>query len=236
MIAVLRLLTAMFLVVSWLSATSVIASAASPLAALPMTASAQGAPRGFSALKGRVLPGTRAYKPGGDSGWNPIGPESSPPTNVGGLASTPLVTYPALDGLLPQVEFLAFKTKAAATKFYESPPARWQDSILSFNPLDGPTGVPSPSRGLDIFSCADGVKAGRCVGANTCSGYLSTAIILQRGKIVVLAEGAAPGDPCGPSDRSTQGDPAATDPPSALASDTPYAKKALSLLHQVKLA
>ncbi len=149
----------------------------------------------LAALSGKRLPGT-------SSEWLPIASPMSHPANVAGTVTPPVQTSSApLGG--DAVAFFAFGSPAAAEAFYKGPPidARLVTfGILQYRPLVGATGVPQPSRGLDLRTClwsysgpGHGTPSGGSMTASgTCtqgaSSSMGVATIVQRGSIVVISQ------------------------------------------------
>jgi hypothetical protein len=154
----------------------------------------------LAALSGKRLPGT-------SSEWLPIASPLSHPANVAGTVTPPVQTSSTpLGG--DSVAFFAFGSPAAAEAFYKGPPiaARLDIfGILQYRPLVGSTGVPQPSRGLDLRDClwSGGPGQGGSAGRGTPSGgsitasykctqgsssSMGVATIVQRGSIVVISQ------------------------------------------------
>ena len=154
----------------------------------------------LAALSGKRLPGT-------SSEWLPIASPLSHPANVAGTVTPPVQTsFPPLGG--DSVAFFAFGSPAAAEAFYKGPPiaARLDIfGILQYRPLVGTTGVPQPSRGLDLRAClwsggpGQGGSAGRGTpsgGTMDASGHctqgtpssIGIATSTERGNMVVISQ------------------------------------------------
>ena len=186
------------------------------------TVGSAGSSQGFAALDGKRVPGT-------PKSWLPIANPYIHPKNVAGTDVPPVIT-----GSFLGINFFHFSSTAKAKAFYADPPlaARMgEDGVLAYASLPGPTGVPAPSRGVDLRSClfsTGGSAGGTMNAAGACSAgvpsSLGTATIAQRGKVVVIAQG--------PNQTSVTGGSAN---PSELTNNTAYMLAALKLMKQVGL-
>ncbi len=155
----------------------------------------------FAALSGKRLPGA-------PSTWTPIGSPLSHPVNVS-TTITPPVSTGALsaDGA---VSFFDFGSTADASAFYRNPPLEAREvaislGILQYRSLRGATGVPQPSRGLDLRTClwSGGPNQGGTRGKGELSGgtmsasgvcsqgtssSIGVAMIVQRGNVVFISQ------------------------------------------------
>lgn len=158
-------------------------------------------PTGFAALTGKRLSGA-------PSSWLPIANPYTHPANVGGTVVPPVEAWgTGADGVASDsVVFFAFANAADASAFYNNPPlgARIEAvGILAYQPLSGNTGIPAPSRGLDLRSClwSGGPGQGGTAGKGASSGgnlqtsgqcsvgtasSIGIATIFQRGSVVVI--------------------------------------------------
>jgi hypothetical protein len=160
---------------------------------------------GLALLSGKRLPGA-------PSSWTPIGSPLSHPVNVAGTITPPVETGEIAGG--GPVSFFEFGSVAGATAFYKGPPLDAREvaispGILQYRPLAGPTGVPQPSRGLDLRSCLWSYSgpghgtpsSGTMNAAGSCSEGASSSIgvatIVQRGKIVVISQAIGGADVIG---------------------------------------
>lgn len=129
---------------------------------------------GFQALDGKQLPGTSS------ADWGQIQAESAPPPPATGYdaASSMDLTY--------NLAIFDFSSATDATAFYSNPPPSIRGFVAGasgYTPLDGATGVPGPSKGLDLRTCAG--ESGTCApGVSTFSA--GVALIIQRGSIVIF--------------------------------------------------
>jgi hypothetical protein len=89
------------------------------------------------------------------------------------------------------VAFFNFFSTADAASFYANPPAKitgFVEEALGYAPLAGPTGIPAPSKGVDLRSC-DGLGSGpSLLPSGQCSDgsasfSIGVAIIIQRGSV-----------------------------------------------------
>ena len=187
-------------------------------------------------LIGKRLPGT-------SSNWIPIASPLSHPTEVSTTVTPPVQT----NTLGNTVSFFAFGSTADATAFYDNPPlgARLITyGIQQYRPLAGATGVPQPSRGLDLRAClwSGGPGQGGAAGRGTPSGgtmdtsgscsvgtpsSIGVATITQRGKIVVISQGIGTSVIGGHAGRAALS--------SSALGVRRYALSALSLMQQVGL-
>ena len=154
----------------------------------------------LAALNGKRVPGTSPE-------WNAIEGPVSPSANVAGTVTPPVQTsFPPLGG--DSVAFFAFGSPAAAEIFYKTLPiaARLDiPGILAYRPLPGATGVPQPSRGVDLRDClwsysgpGHGTPSGGSITASgSCtqgaSSSMGVATIIQRGRIVVISQATGKG-------------------------------------------
>ena len=146
----------------------------------PSTSTSKAA--GFTALKGKRLPGT-------SPAWTSIASALSHPADVAGTVPPPVQTISPDLGHV--VFFFDFSNSADASAFYENLPlaARLDElGIVAYEPLAGATGIPMPSRGLVEEECqaygADPLPSGRCsVGTPSPVGVVT---IFQRGAVVVM--------------------------------------------------
>jgi hypothetical protein len=182
----------------------------------------------LATLGGKRLPGT-------SSEWIAIASPMSHPANVAGTVTPPVQTSSApLGG--DTVAFFAFGSPAAAEAFYKGPPiaARLVTfGILQYRPLVGGTGVPQPSRGLDLRTClwsysgpGHGTPSGGSITASdNCtkgsSSSMGVATIVRRGKIVVMSQSTG---------KTIIGGRARS---SELSSVAVHARSALTLMQQV---
>lgn len=193
-------------------------------------------PPGFAALTGKRVAGT-------PSDWIPIGSPFNQPKNVSTTVIPPVQTNGTGANGDQTVAFFDFRNSTDAAAFTATPPldARLIASgIQAFDSLQGSTGVPGTSRGLDLREClwAGGPGQGGAAGRGTpsggnllangqCSQGTSSSIgvgtIIQRGAIVVLVETI---------DTTVVGGPA---DPSELSQNTALASAALQLLGSVGL-
>lgn len=137
-------------------------------------------------LQGMRLPHT--------PGWVPIASPFKKPRNVDGTVTPPIQTTSELNS----VAFLEFRSTAAATAFFRKPTTAGLFIGGPLRPLSGATGVPKPSRGLDVRTCLfkGGPAKGRTSGSPNAAGKCTTgtpsslgvAIIVRRGKFVVISE------------------------------------------------
>jgi hypothetical protein len=152
---------------------------------------------GLAALDGKSLAGT--------SGWIPIASPLSHPVNVSGTVIPPVQTN---DTTGNTVSFFDFGSSADATAFYDDPPLEARliaSGIQQYRPLAGATGVPAPSRGLDLRECiwSGGPGQGGAAGAGSPSGgtmnaagacssgtpsSIGVATIVLRGGVVVISQ------------------------------------------------
>lgn len=169
------------------------------------------------------------------SGWVPIARPYKKPKNVDGAVTPPVETISASH----QVIFLEFPSTAAATAFYRKPTtAGLFVAAQQFRSLSGVTGVPQPSRGLDALAClfkggpARGRLAGRLNAAGRCTAgtpsSLGVAVIVLRGKFVVLSVGPTPGPRL-----VVGGVPPASALTDASLGASKYANEAIALMHKV---
>jgi hypothetical protein len=197
----------------------------------------------FAALAGKSLSGTSAD-------WIPIASPFKNPVKVSTTIAPPVETDgPGVDGATQTVAFFDFANEADASAFFNNPPVDAHlisPGILAFESLAGDTGIPNPSRGLDLRSClwvggpgqgAAGagtpsgghlLPSGQCspgqgAAAGSPSSSIGAATILQRGDVVVLVEGG---------DATVIGGVAS---PSELSQNTALAHSALQLLQMVGL-
>lgn len=198
----------------------------------------------FAALTGKSLSGTSAD-------WIPIASPFKNPVNVSTTITPPVETDGmGADGSQQTVAFFDFANEADASAFYSNPPLDAHlisPGILAFESLAGATGIPTPSRGLDLRSClwvggpgqggaggagtpsgGDLLPSGQCspgqgAAAGSPSSSIGAATILQRGDVVVLVEGG---------DATVIGGPAS---PSELSQNAALASSALQLLQMVGL-
>lgn len=193
--------------------------------------STQSKPHGFAALKGKRLSGT-------SSNWLPIASPFSHPNNISTTVVPPMQT----NDTNHTVSFFELKSKNDATAFYLNPPLASRliaYGILQYQSLPGSTGIPQPSRGLDLRTClwAGGPNQGGSAGGTPSGGTMNpagkcnigvsssmgVATIIQRGNIVIISESIA---------HSVTGGNAN---PSELSSNTQYAQSALNLIKKVGL-
>jgi hypothetical protein len=195
-------------------------------------------PNHFPDLSGKRLPGA-------PTDWIPMASPLQNPVNVSTTITPPVQTNGTADGGAQQtVAFFDFGNEADATAFYDKPPldARLiSTGILAYKQLAGYTGIPAPSRGLDLRSClwAGGPGQGGDNGRGTPSGgdllptgqcsagtssSIGVATILRRGQVVVIVESI---------DTSVIGGPAS---PAELSKITALASSALQLMQSVGLA
>lgn len=191
----------------------------------------------LAALSGKRLPGT--------SGWVPIESPMAHPADVSTTVTPPVQTN---DTSGHTVSFFAFGSDADAAAFYKNLPLEARavaiaPGILQYRSLAGSTGVPQPSRGLDLRDClwSGGPGQGGAAGRGTPSGgtmnasgscsvgspsSMGVATIIQRGKIVVISQAG----------KSVIGGHASgtelSDPELGVAR---YANSALALMQQVGL-
>ena len=111
---------------------------------------------GVAALRGRYLPGTTR------SSWSALTDFPNPPAGVRERL------YARSKNGSFNVFLFDFQARALASTLYEHPPQ-------GFVPLSGPTGMPSPSRGLALV--------GPC-GSATCP--LGAGVMLRRADVVIL--------------------------------------------------
>ncbi len=92
------------------------------------------------------------------------------------------------------VTFYDFPSRAAATAFYDAPPGSMLSFLrgaLGYSSLNGPTGIPGPSRGVDLRSCVgegSGVvlfPTGQCSNG-TESFSIGVGTIAQVGPVVMM--------------------------------------------------
>lgn len=150
----------------------------------------------LAALSGKVLPGT-------PSSWTPIGSPLSHPVNVAGTITPPVETGEIAGG--NAVSFFEFGSAANASAFYRHLPLGAREvaispGILQYQPLAGATGVPQPSRGLDLRTCLWSYSgpghgtpsSGTMNPVGSCSegasSSMGVATIIRRGKIVVISQ------------------------------------------------
>lgn len=196
-------------------------------------------PSAFSALSGKSFPGA-------PSSWLAIANPYVHPADVGGTVTPPVLTGgTGTDGASSDtVAFFDFANSGAASAFYNDPPlaARMTaKGILAYVPLTGATGVPAPSRGLDLRAClwAGGPNQGGSSGRGTSSGgtllasgqcsqgtasSMGVGTIIQRGAVVVLVETVETSVIGGSAD------------PSELTQNVTLATSALQLLQSVGLS
>ena len=149
-------------------------------------------------LVGRRLAGTSGT-------WVAIASPFRYPKDLAGTDTPPLQTA----SISNTVAFFEFPSAKEAAAFYRSPPLAARLSLYGvqqYRSLAGATGVPQPSRGLELRQCLwsgrpgqggpakKGTPSGGSMNAaGSCSkGTPSTfgvGIILQRGRFVVLSEG-----------------------------------------------
>lgn len=152
----------------------------------------------LAALNGKQIPGT--------SEWLAIASPYKSPTDVAGTVTPPVQTNNTSG---ETVSWFAFASPSAAASFYNSPPLAARlivTGIQAYRPLAGSTGVPQPSRGLDLREClwSGGPGQGGSAGRGTPSGgamdaagncsqgtpsSIGVATVVQQGKIVVISEG-----------------------------------------------
>lgn len=148
------------------------------------------AANGFSALKGKRIPGT-------GSNWIPIASPFAHPKDVAGTITPPIET----NTVAYSVSFFEFASDRAAATFYAGPPVAARlitFGIQAYRSLPGPTGVPGPSRGLDLRQCliakgpARGMPGGTLTPNGNCTlgvpSSFGVATIIQRGPIVVIVQ------------------------------------------------
>lgn len=192
--------------------------------------------KGFAALQGKRLAGTT-------KAWLPIANPYTHPKDIGGSSEPPLITNDDSGGVA--VTFFDFKSKEAATKFYDSPPQASARILVGLGTAQGyapllpwaqvPTGwtigVPSPARDTALNGCVlstnyelSGGKmnaAGKCSGSSTSvAGAIGDAIILRRGTVVVIASAIV-------------GTTTLSIGPAHVTQCTPYALSAIKLLKKV---
>lgn len=135
----------------------------------------------FAAIENRAMPGLPP------ANWPTLQFVGSPP----GVRDTANV---GSNDLKYTVTFYDFRSRAAATAFYDAPPG----SMLSFlrgaegySSLGGPTGIPAPSRGLDLRSCigeGSGVvlfPTGQCSNGSQ-SFSIGVGTIAQVGPVILM--------------------------------------------------
>lgn len=189
---------------------------------------------GLAALSGKRLPGT-------SSEWVPIASPFSHPTNVAATTTAPMQTNDTGN----TVSFFEFGSTADATAFYKNPPLEARliaTGILQYQPLAGATGVPQPSRGLDLRGClwsggpGQGGSAGRGTpsggtmnAAGSCSqgaaSSIGVATIVQRGTVVLISQSVGKSVIGGHAGSAELSDPAL--------GVARYALSALALMQQV---
>jgi len=190
--------------------SAAVENAAQTLTAKPSTAPS--APGGFVAIEGKSLPGLPS------SNWPSV-------QSIGGVPPAALkAASVSSNDLAYQVSFYDFATEAGASAFYAAPPGGMPSFLagaLGYTPLDGPTGVPADSRGVDLRSCggsANLLPDGQCSGGSG-SYSAGVATLVRVGTVVVMV---------GYLSASL---PAKADP-STLANNTKIALSALQLLKE----
>jgi hypothetical protein len=198
---------------------------------LPFSGGTANASNSFASLNGKRL----ADGPG----WLAIASPFKNPSNVGGTVMPPLET----SDVTHAVSFWEFRSASAAAAFYVNPPLAARlitFGIQRYMPLSGATGVPSPSRGLDLRQClwAGGPGEGGTRGKGTPSGGSMTpagrctegtsssfgvAIIVRVGSIVVISQWTG---------TTVIGHSATA---AEFADAAPFARSALALLGQLHL-
>lgn len=199
----------------------------------------------FAALSGKRLAGT-------SSDWVPIASPFSSPKNVSKTITPPVETDGmGADGSQQTVSFFDFSNSADATAFYSNLPLEARlisTGILAYLPFAGDTGIPMPSRGLDLRAClwVGGSGQGGDSGRGTPSGgnllpsgqcsagtgakvgspssSIGVATIFQRGQVVVIVESIGTSVIGGAAN------------PSDLSQITSLGSSALQLLQKVGLA
>jgi hypothetical protein len=163
---------------------------------------------GFSSLIGKRVPGT-------SSAWLAIASPEAHPVDVAGSSSPPLVTNDDSTG--QAVYFFEFPSSEDASAFYSNPPVASElvsTGVQAVESVSGATGVPTPSRWLDLREClwSGGPGEGGTAGAGTPSGgkmnsagkcsvgtpsSIGFAIIMQRSTTVAIAQAVGGGSVLG---------------------------------------
>jgi hypothetical protein len=137
---------------------------------------------GFIALIGKLLPGTS------DSNWQKLAQANDQP-----VPAVDMVSASSVDATY-SVAFFNFVSVADAASFYANPPAKitgFSEEALGYAPLAGPTGIPAPSKGVDLRSCnglGSGpslLPSGQCSDGSA-SFSIGVATIIQRGSVDVF--------------------------------------------------
>jgi hypothetical protein len=155
---------------------------------------------GFAALAGTQLPGTT------ESEWQLLMEANGQP-----LPAIDMVSASSTDAAY-SVALFNFFSAADAASFYANPPAKitgFLEEALGYVPLAGSTGIPAPSKGVDLRSCnglGSGpslLPSGQC-NDGSASFSIGVATIIQRGSVDVFVgyRVSAKRDHADPSDLS----------------------------------
>lgn len=148
---------------------------------------------GFQGLDGKVLPGTAR-----SDGWVTIGSPFSHPADLAGTDAPPVRTTSSKLGVTVAFFDFASASKAAAFASHLPLSARLdQSDILAFGALAVGTGVPMPSRSLNLRGCVSGParsveRTAHLNGSGHCSkgtpSSIGSAVVLRQGSVDVLVE------------------------------------------------